>query len=188
MCRDGSTEGLKIFRFLMVLASFSPLFMIWVVQGSTLVPNAIWIPACLVLIIFPNLALIARLLVVKRHRDMRSVAIGHADDHRDHLLVYLFAMLLPLYNANLDSRRSLAAVVFALGFIVFLFWHSGLHYMNIFFAVAGYRVFTVHPPEDRNRFSDDQDFVLISRRSTIAGGQSVQAYRISDTVYWEDER
>lgn len=186
MDQERGSEGFKIARFLMVLASFSPLFVIWGIQGSSVVPNAVWIPACLALTIFPNLVLVTRLLIVKRHQDMRSLAVGRADDHRDHLLVYLFAMLLPFYNADPSNGRGLAAVLFALGFIVFLFWLLGLHYMNIFFALAGYRVFTVHPPEDGNRFSDHQDFVLVSRRSTIADGQPIQAYRLSDTVYWED--
>lgn len=185
MSQQKHLEGLGAARLLMVLASIAPLFIIWAIQGSRLICDSVWIPVCVGMVVLPNLALVARFLIAKRNRDIRPLAVGHADDHRDHLLVYLFAMLLPFYNADPASLRSLVAILFALTFIVFLFWHLNLHYMNIVFAIAGYHVFTVHPLEDGNRLSGREDFVLISRRTTVPDGQIVNAYRISDSVYWE---
>ena len=54
-------------------------------------------------------------------RDERELVIGSADDHRDHILVYLFSMLSPFYFEDLDTPRALSAAIVALGFIVFLF-------------------------------------------------------------------
>ncbi|MDQ7088938.1 MAG: hypothetical protein Q9Q13_14260 [Acidobacteriota bacterium] len=34
-----------------------------------------------------------------------------AEDHRDHILVYLFAMLLPFYSEDLATWRDLGATV-----------------------------------------------------------------------------
>lgn len=74
-------------------------------------------------------------------------------------------MLLPLYAMELDTWRDLATVLEALGFIVFLFWHLNLHYMNLLFAACGYRVFTVYPPADANPLSGRASQVLITPRS-----------------------
>jgi hypothetical protein len=76
----------------------------------------------------------------------------------------------------------------ALGFIVFLFWHLNLHYMNILFASLGFRVFTVYPPADRNNLSGSQSWVLITRRVHVSEGERIIAYRISDTVYLDEQR
>jgi hypothetical protein len=113
------------------------------------------------------------------------MVVGSAEDHRDHLLVYLFAMLLPFYAVDLATWRDIAAVLVALGFIIFLFWHLNLHYMNILFAVFGYRVFTVSPPTDDNPLSGKSPQVLITQRSTISPGERLVVYRLSDTVYIE---
>ena len=52
--------------------------------------------------------------------------------------LYLFAMLLPFYSQDLGSWRYLGASFAALAFIVFLFWHLNLHYMNLLFAALGF--------------------------------------------------
>jgi hypothetical protein len=46
-------------------------------------------------------------------------------------------MAMPFYADTLAPWRTLAAAMPALGFMVFLFWHLNLHYMNILFAVLG---------------------------------------------------
>lgn len=118
-------------------------------------------------------------------KECRQLIVGKAEDHRDHLLVYLFAMLLPFYATDLSTWRDLGAVLAALGFIVFLFWHLNLHYMNIIFAALGYRVFTLYPQLDGNPFSGKTSYVLITHRVALSPGQQLTAYRLSDTVYLE---
>jgi len=97
-------------------------------------------------------------------------------------------MLLPLYAMPLDTWRAVATVIEALGFIVFLFWHLNLHYMNILFAVRGYRVFTIYPPEDENPLSGRAGQVLITRRALLSSYDRIVAYRLSNTVYIEMAR
>jgi hypothetical protein len=79
----------------------------------------------------------------------------------------------------------MAAVLAALTFIVFLFWHLNLHYMNLLFAAMGYRVFTIQPPADGNPLSGRTSQVLITPRAAVPDGERVTAYRLSDTVYFE---
>jgi hypothetical protein len=111
------------------------------------------------------------------------LTIGEAEDHRGDLLVYLFAMLIPLYDVNLSSPRDAAAALVAFLFIVFLFWHLNLHYMNVLFAIRSYRVFTITPAE--TDLATGEPFVLLTKRVSFQAGQKVQAYRLSNTVFFE---
>ncbi len=136
-------EGLTLARFIMVLSSMSPLFILWGIRGTNLIPALYFVTGCLVMAVLPTAFLLFRELLAKRQNDIRSLVIGRTEDHRGHVLVYLFAILLPFYRQNVDSWRDFSALVAALVFIVFLFWHLNYHYMNILFAVRGYRVLNV---------------------------------------------
>lgn len=180
-----NNEGLKVARLLMVLSSISPLFILWAIRGNKLIPDSYFIGICSLLVIVPNLFLWFRLRTARILEDKRELTVGRADDHRDHLLVYLFAMLLPFYSEDLGSWRNLSSSLAAIGFIVFLFWHLNLHYMNLFFAAFGYRVFTIYPPDIENPHSGKIGLALITKRLSISQGDRVTAYRLSNTVYLE---
>jgi hypothetical protein len=178
-------EGLKAARLLMVLSSISPLFILWAIRGNSLIPDRYFIGFCALMVVVPNVFLCLRIWTARKQADKRELTVGTADDHRDHILVYLFAMLLPFYSENLGSWRYLGASFAALAFIVFLFWHLNLHYMNLLFAALGYRVFTVYPPADGNPFTAKMRQAVITRRVSLASGDRLVAYRLSDTVYLE---
>jgi len=172
-------------RLLMVLSSISPLFILWAIRGNNLIPDEYFLSFCALMVIVPNAFLWLRVKTAKDLQERREITVGKADDHREHLLVYLFAMLLPLYAANLGTWRELGATFAAFVFIVFLFWHLNLHYMNMVFAAAGYRVFTIYPPADRNPLTARTSVVLITRRVSVSPGERLVVYRLSDTVYLE---
>lgn len=180
-------EGLKAARLLMVLSSISPLFILWAIRGSSLIPDRWFIGFCVFMVVVPNAFLWLRIRTAKKQADKRELTVGTADDHRDHILVYLFAMLLPFYSEGIGTWRDLGATFAALAFIVFLFWHLNLHYMNLLFAALGFRVFTVYAPADGNPLSGKTRQALITRRVSLASGDRVVAYRLSDTVYLEAE-
>lgn len=180
-------EGLRAARLLMVLSSISPLFIMWAIRGNSLIPDYWFIGFCAFMVLIPNAFLWLRIRTAKKQADKREFTVGKADDHRDHLLVYLFAMLLPFYSENIGSWRELGATAAALAFIVFLFWHLNLHYMNLVFAVLGYRVFTVYPPSDGNALTGKTHHALITWRVSLTPGELLVAYRLSDTVYLEAE-
>jgi hypothetical protein len=179
------SEGLKAARLLMVLSSISPLFILWAIRGNSLIPDGWFIGFCALMAIVPNVFLWLRIRTAMKQSDKREITVGTADDHRDHILVYLFAMLLPFYSEDLGTWRDLGATVAALAFIVFLFWHLNLHYMNLLFAALGYRVYTVYPPTDGNALTGKTRQVLITCRVSLASGDQIAAYRLSDTVYLE---
>lgn len=187
--RPASThrEGLKAARLLMVLSSISPLFILWAIRGNSLVPDRWFIGFCALMVVVPNAFLWLRIRTAKKQADKRELTVGTADDHRDHILVYLFAMLLPFYSEPIGTWRDLGATLAGLAFIVFLFWHLNLHYMNLLFAALGFRVFTVYPPADGNPLTGKARQALITRRVSLTSGDRIVAYRLSDTVYLEAE-
>jgi hypothetical protein len=178
-------EGLKAARLLMVLSSISPLFILWAIRGNSLIPDRYFVGGCALMVVVPNVFLWLRIRTARKQDDKRTITVGAADDHRDHILVYLFAMLLPFYSEDISAWRDFGATIAALAFIVFLFWHLNLHYMNLLFALRGRRVFTVYPPADGNPLTARSRQALITRRVSLAPGEQVIAYRLSDSVYLE---
>jgi hypothetical protein len=178
-------EGLRAARLLMILSSVSPLFILWAIRGCSLIPDHYFVTVCIFLVVIPNGFLWLRIRTAKHFQEQRNVVIGSSEDHRDHFLVYLFAMLLPFYSAELATWRDLATALVALGFIVFLFWHLNLHYINLIFAARGLRIFTVYSPEGGSKLSGKFSFVLITYRVSLKQGENVTAYRLSDTVFLE---
>jgi hypothetical protein len=128
--------------------------------------------------------LLWRWRIAKRRNDHRVIIVATARDQSEHLLVYLFAMLLPLYTTNLANERELFAVAAAFVFIVFLFWHMNLHYMNIGFAALGYRVYTIEMAS-RSGEQGNSVILLSKRRVLPPAGTSIDGLRISDTVFVE---
>lgn len=181
------SEGLKAARLLMVLSSISPLFILWAIRGNSLISDHWFISFCALMVVVPNFFLWLRIRIARTQADKRELTVGTADDHRDHILVYLFAMLLPLYAEKFGTWRELGATAAALAFIVFLFWHLNLHYMNLIFAALGLRVFTVYSPADGNPLTGKARHAVITRRVSLAPGERIVAYRLSDTVYLEVE-
>ena len=185
--KTNNSEGLKFARSMMVLSSLTPLFVLWAIRGVSCLSNGWFLGGCIALIILPNLILVIRWRVAIRSGDQKVLIIGKAEDHRDHLIVYLFTMLIPLYQANMDKLRDFSAVLVAFLFIVFLFWHLNLHYMNVIFAILGYKVFSITPPDDATNISNQEPYVLLSRRSFLKSGTQLTAFRISNTVFIEME-
>ncbi len=181
----GHKEGLKAARLLMVLSSVSPLFILWAIRGTEIVPDIYFLTFCALMVLAPNAFLWLRIETAKKNKDMRELVVGVAEDHREHLLVYLFAMLLPFYADTLANWRALAAALAGLGFIIFMFWHLNLHYMNILFALFGYRVFSIYPRDDGNALSGRLNYVVITPRVSLSSGERITVHRLSDTVYFE---
>lgn len=178
-------QGLKPARLIMVLSGLSPLFILWAVRGTSLFPDMWFIPVCVLIAIIPTAFLWLRLKTAQRQNDKRLLTAGTLEDNRGHVLVYLFAILLPFYRTEVATMRDMVAMVMALAFIVFLFWHLNLHYMNFLFAIFDYRVFNVFPSEDGNPYTGKEAFILVTRRRSLLPGDRFSAYRLSDTVYVE---
>ena len=115
------------------------------------------------------------------------MVLGKPEDRRPALLSYLFAMLLPFYRQDIDTGRDFVAILVALVFIVLLFWHLRVHYMNLLFAMLKYRIYSVAGPPDGKGRRDGGEWVLLTRRDALSSGETVTVWRITDTVYVEAE-
>ncbi|TBZ72476.1 hypothetical protein [Rhizobium leguminosarum] len=182
-------EGLEITRFILVWSSLSPVFVLWAIRGVAAISDLYWIPVCLVLFLLPSLILWWILRQARNSENTKTILISSAKDQREHLLTYLFAMLIPLFDANTDEIRDLTAVSLALVFVMFLFWHMRLHYMNLFFALWGYRIFTVEAKigttetdRKRERFVT---YAVISRRHFIPDDDTITGYRLGGRVLFD---
>lgn len=183
--RKPMREGLGLIRLFMVLSSLAPLFVLLAVRGNSLIPEVYFVCGCSILATLPSGLLWARMRVAKKNNDVMRITAGKTEDHRSHLLVYLFATLLPFYREDICTGRDLIAMCLALALIVFLFWRLNLHYMNLFFALFGYRTFTVSPPDDKNPYTGRTNIVVLSKRTRIAEGMHLTAYRLSNDVFLE---
>ena len=117
-------EGLGFARFVLVLSSLSPLFLLWAIRGTGGLDDRYWVPLCAGAFILPTAFLWLQIRRARRVQNRLTVMVSEARDQREHLLVYLFAMMIPLYDANLGGWRDLVAVLVAFLFVVFVFWHS----------------------------------------------------------------
>lgn len=179
-------EGLELTRFILVWSSLSPVFVLWAIRGVDAIEDKYWISACVVLFLLPNLMLWWILRQAREAENTKTINVSSSKDQREHLLTYLFAMLIPLFDANTDGVRDLAAVSLAFIFVMFLFWHMRLHYMNLFFAMWGYRIFTVEAKigttgEDRKRVRL-VTYAVISRRHFIPDDDALTGYRLGGRV------
>lgn len=143
------------------------------------VPDKYLLCICAFLIFIPNVTLLYRIVVTRKHGDRRTITVESSEDHRDHLFVYLFAVLFPLFDANIGRPRDSLATVIALLFVVLLFWYLEIHYANVFFAIAGFRLYTIRAERT------GEAVVLLTRRTSVPIRTTVHGLRLSNTVLLE---
>lgn len=169
----------------MVLSSFSPLFLLWAIRGTKVIPTQWFVTLCALCIVMPNVIMWLRIRTATKTGDRRSLVVGSATDQDKGLLAYLFAVLLPLYSEEIGTWRAFAAICVALFFIILLFMHLNLHYMNVLFTFRGYHVFSVDPPKDPRTVTGRRVFVVITPRKSVVSGDRLRVYRLSNSVYFE---
>ena len=163
------------------------MFILWAIRGSREIPDHWLIGFCFACVIIPNGVLFFRWHVAAARNDHRVVHARSSKDQSEHFLVYLFAMLVPLFGVDVGTVRDAASVLAALMFIVFIFWHMNLHYINIVFALLGYNIFTVEASMSENDTGPRRTVVVISKRHSIPAGVQFDSLRLSNTVLIEKD-
>ncbi len=179
-----ASDSLLFVRFILVWSSLSPVFVLWAIRGTKAVDETYFTLACLVLFLAPTLALWAFWSRSVAKNTVRTLRVVKAEDPKDHILTYLFAMLIPLFQSNVDDKRQLSVAIVAFIMVMFLFWHMRLHYMNFVFALFGYSIFTVKADAgaDTRGPKPTDTWVIISRRSAISDGEMLTGYRLGGLV------
>jgi hypothetical protein len=179
-------DKLGFVRLMMVLSSLSPLFALWGVRGLPLLRDRYFLPICACIIVLPNAILLYRVYRAAQSKDTQVRVIGPWEDHKDHLFVYLFAVVLPIYPVSLSSGREVAASILMIILVVFLFWKLGLHYVNIWFALLGFQLFSINAPPTNNPYSGREAFILLSRRRYLDVGSNIRVVRLGRSLYMEN--
>lgn len=186
MATSNVSEGLGFVRLVLVWSSLSPVFLLWSIRGVDAVDDAVWISTCLVLFVLPTAILYWVFSRARKSENVKTIDVVSARAQREHLLTYLFAMLIPMFDVNLGGVRDIVAVAFALAFVMFLFWHMRLHYMNLIFAIWGYRIYTVEAKIGTKERDREQPrlvtFAVISRRHYLPEGSTLTGYRLGGNV------
>ena len=169
----------------MVLASFWPLFVLWGLKGTatSVISHGHWALICAVLALIPNLVLYLRYTLARRDGDTRTIRVVTAQDQRDHVIVYLFAVLLPLFDANQNNGWDLIALIFAFLVVVVVFYHLNLHYLNLAFSFRGLRCYTVVTEVLGDGGRKERELVVVlTRRADLCPGDEMIGVRVSNTV------
>ena len=179
-------EGLAVVRVFLVWSSLSPVFLLWAIRGVEKIADEYWVPICLSLFAVPNILMLVFFVCAKKQKNEKTITIHSSKDQREHMLTYLFAMLIPLFDANLGGYRDLIAVFVALIFVIFLFWHMRLHYMNLFFAIFEYRIFTVEAVSGIMQGNDTSErfetYAVLSKRHHLSVSKSLTGWRLGGNV------
>jgi hypothetical protein len=170
-------------RLMLVLACMAPLFILMAIRGVGVVPWEIYFPAFIGLALSPNLILVFRILLAIKNDDRKRIRATNSTDNREQLITYVFAMLLPLFQSAVSTEQDLYAALCALLFVVYIFGHMELYYMNFFFSLAGYRILSVRP--DPSSGSLSVAHVLITKRSSMPGNLDINPIRITDFLLFD---
>lgn len=197
-------EGLKGVKFWLTLSSLSPLFILLpakykevcalTAQGSwgnrfCASPWSgviVWSTIVLIFVGIPFLVLILRETISKRDNDSAIITIDSSEDKRDHLIAYLFAVFLPLYQTNANSWPTLLALLFSIGFVIWIFYFLNSYYVNPYFAMRGYRTFLVTPQHRTQLGTRSEPVVLLSKRRHVRADDRIRVLRLGEGVYLED--
>ena len=172
-------EGVPLVKFMMLVSSMSPLFILISLRGIDAKVISDWhlIITVLVLVILPYLILILRIKSARSNRDIATINVSSSTNNKDYLFTYLFTVLLPLYSFTITSNRDAIALLFALIVVLFVLWNMNLHFINIFFACQGYKVYTLD--------SFDGAILLSARHNLPTNLSEITAHRLSNSVFIE---
>lgn len=184
MATKNISDGPGFVRFILVWSSLGPVFLLWAIRGVDALRDSVWIPLCLALFALPNIFLWLIFRRVRKNENTKTIDVERASDQREHLFTYLFAMLIPLFDVSLGGARDVAAMMLAMIFVMFLFWYLRLHYVNLIFAIWGYRIYTV---EAKVGIGDGQGsrlvtYAVISRQHHLPSDSILTGYRLGGNV------
>lgn len=171
-------EPLLLLRTMLAISSLSPLFVLVAIKGSELVCPLYLMIGCFAAIAIPVFFIYIRISRANSNNDKVTLSISIVEDSRDHLLVYLFSVLVPLFQSNLDTYRGVALFLVVFMLVTYLFVHLRLYYTNIIFALFGYKLFSLVLQEGAR-------VVLLSKKESIIETK-ISALRVTNFLYIDE--
>ncbi len=162
----------------MLLSSMAPLFLLIGLKGlNNVISDEILWKVVAVLIVLPLIVIGIRIGIAKERQDTFKINVEHVQSNKEYLFTFFFVVLLPIYGIQIETPREFYTMIFAICVMIFILWNVNLHFTNIFFALLGYRVYTVEI---------DKTYIILSQRHFFPKAvTSISCFRISDTVLIE---
>jgi hypothetical protein len=112
---------------------------------------------------------------------IEELTVRRLTDRREHLLSYLFPLVMSSWQFDFKSSRELIACLFVMLFTGIAFWHLQLTYVNLWFAIAGFRSVQV----ERNSACNHplRPVILLTRCTRLSENDTVEAYRLTNSLY-----
>ncbi len=173
-----SNEGLPLVKFTMLVSSMAPLFLLVGIRGmETVVDDNHLQIAVTLLLTLPFIIIKLRIYFARKSNDVFVLDVSDSKNNKEYLFTYLFTVLLPLYSVSINDNREFGAVLFAICLVLFVLWNMNLHFVNILFAIQGYRVYTIESYESA---------ILLTTRSSIPKDlYEIKVHRLSSSVFIE---
>lgn len=173
-----TNEGLPLVKFMMLLSSMAPLFLLVGIRGmdNVVSDKHLWL-AIAILLFIPFLIVKLRIYFSVKSNDVFVLNISETRNNKEYLFTYLFTVLLPLYSVTISDNREFFAIIFAISFVIFVLWNMNLHFVNILFAIQGYRVYTIE--------SFDSAILLTTRSTLPKNLNELKVHRLSNSVFIE---
>lgn len=174
-----SIEGLPFVKFMMLISSMAPLFLLVGIRGinkNVIEDNHLQIAVTLLLFI-PFIVIKLRIYFARKSNDVFVLDVSATMNNKEYLFTYFFTVLLPLYSVSINDNREFGAMLFSICLVLFVLWNMNLHFVNILFAIQGYRVYTIEGYESA---------ILLTTRSTIPKNlHEIKVHRLSSSVFIE---
>lgn len=167
---------------MLVIASLSPVFIVWAVLGNPKIPDNYFIPACSLFVTVPHLIILYRIKAAKRQNNFVTKKVYNSKDSKEQLLTYFLPLVLPLMAVSFQSWRAFSATIVVFIIMAFASWHLEIYYLNIFFAIFGYRIYQIN--SDGTQPSTQ---VLITKRSYIPDDETIHALHLGANIFYENK-
>jgi hypothetical protein len=177
-------EGFVALRIALVLGALSPVFFIWAVRGSSVVDQRWLCGLATATIAGPAIIFFWRIRQAKSSTSGGSIeelTVRRLTDRREHLLSYLFPLVMSSWQFDFKSMRELFACLCVMLFTGIAFWHLQLTYVNLWFAIAGFR--SVQVERGSSTSNPLRPVILLTRSTRLSENEVVEAYRITNSLY-----
>lgn len=171
----------------MALGGLAPLFLLWAIRGTSLVPRLNFILIMLALAALPNLYVYWRITRESKRKYTSGLKIVSFEDKKDGVLIYLVSILLPFYSSSMSTWPELISSVAALVFIVVVFIYLDLHYVNIMFAITRFNIFLVRPDGVVKNTSSRHNVIVITKQTDLREGSIIQTQKVTSRIYVEGQ-
>jgi|GEM_PF-2711338 hypothetical protein len=176
-------NGLKFFRFLLLISSVSPVFALLAVKGANFLVedyNVVYSLVMWGIFIISFLPLLIRCKIAKNEK-VKLTINKNATPCIEEYSTYILSIALPLCQNELISENNFPFFIAMIIFVLIVFYVFNLYYLNIFFYLLGYKLYKIVP----NR---SHSYVIISKKEIQEiQSKDIVAIRLTNSLFWERE-